>query len=143
MYTAIKNLHNYTGSALLIILFAASIYALFSWGQCSKFTSISKNFFLTALIASHLQLMFGFVIYFISPLGISNFSAYIIKSSIGRFYVLEHPLVMILGIALITVGYFKTKRAKSDREKFRLAGIFYTIALILILTRLPWHIWLQ
>lgn len=142
MYEIIKNTHSYLATILLLVLIIASVYALIGWFRGSSFSNNSKRILLAGLIASHLQLVIGFVIYFISPLGVSNFSGEIMKNSIGRLYVLEHPLMMLIGIVLITIGYSKSKRATSDKSKFKFAGIFYTIGLILILSRIPWHVWM-
>ncbi len=142
MYTIIKNIHSYLAIALLLILLFASIYALASWAKGKEYSGNSKKILLAGLVSAHLQLVIGFLVYFISPLGISNFSKEVMKNSIGRLYVLEHPLMMLIGIVLITIGYSKSKRAKYATVKFRFAGIFYTIGLLLILSRIPWHVWI-
>lgn len=142
MYEFIKNTHSYLASVLLLVLVIASVYALIGWFRGNAFSNNSKRILLAGLIAAHLQLVVGFVVYFISPLGVSNFSAEVMKNSIGRLYVLEHPVMMLIGIVLITVGYSKSKRATGDKPKFRFAGIFYTIGLILILSRIPWQVWM-
>lgn len=142
MYEIIKNTHSYLATLLLLVLIFASVYAIIGWLKGSPFAKNTKRILLAGLIASHLQLVIGFVIYFISPLGVSNFSGEVMKNSIGRLYLLEHPLMMLVGVVLITIGYFKSKREKFDIAKFRFAGIFYTIGLMLILSRIPWHVWM-
>ncbi|MDM1048739.1 MULTISPECIES: hypothetical protein [Sphingobacterium] len=142
MYIILKNLHSYLAIILLLVVIAAAIYSIYGWTKDKNFSDTSKKILLAGLIAAHLQLVIGFVIYFISPLGISNFSKEVMGNSIGRLYALEHPLMMLVGIILITIGYSKSKRAKNETTKFRLAGIFYTIGLLLILSRIPWHVWI-
>jgi len=48
---------------------------------------------------------------------------------------------MIIAIVLITVGYSKAKRAVADYAANKIVFILYTIALILILSRIPWSTW--
>src|SRR3546814_7000817 len=75
---------------------------------------------LLGLICAHLQLVVGLVIYFISPLGIKAASGEAMKISTSRLYFLEHPLMMLIAIILITVGYSKAKKltvAKKQTER--------------------------
>ena len=97
---------------------------------------------LLALIGTHVQLLFGLIIYFVSPLGFSNFSGESMKNAASRFYIVEHPMMMIVAIGLITFGYSTAKRLPEDSKKFRRIAIFYTVGLIAILLRIPWNVWL-
>lgn len=63
------------------------------------------------------------------------------KEPLQRLYVLEHPLTMIIAVVLITVGYARAKRLQDDKKRFRSIAIFYSLALILILSRIPWNAW--
>ncbi len=60
------------------------------------------------------------------------------KVTILRFFAVEHTLGMVIAIALITIGYSKSKKAETDEKKFGKIGVFYLIALILILVSIPW-----
>jgi hypothetical protein len=62
-------------------------------------------------------------------------------NSLSRLFALEHPLTMVLGIVLITIGYSKAKRTADDRTKFKLIAWCYGIGLVLILSRIPWMVW--
>jgi hypothetical protein len=58
-----------------------------------------------------------------------------------RLYLVEHPTINILAVALITIGYSKHKKKLISGPKYKTIAIFYTIALILILSRIPWNSW--
>jgi hypothetical protein len=60
------------------------------------------------------------------------------KDAVMRFWVIEHLILMVLSIILITIGYSKSKRAATDEAKFKLLAIFFGIALVLILMGIPW-----
>jgi hypothetical protein len=86
------------------------------------------------------------VLYFVSP----YFNAFseqgmgeIMKDSNLRLYLVEHPSIMIISIVLITMGYSKHKKKLSSTPKFKILAIFYTLALILMLSRIPWSAWLN
>jgi hypothetical protein len=57
-------------------------------------------------------------------------------------YNVEHPLIMILAVVFVTMGYSKHKKKLTSKPKFKMLAIFYTLALILVLSRIPWSAWL-
>ena len=60
------------------------------------------------------------------------------KDDLLRFYTIEHVLLMVVAIALITVGYSKSKKSATDANKFGAVARFYLVGLILILGSIPW-----
>ncbi|KAA9332765.1 hypothetical protein [Adhaeribacter soli] len=141
MYTGFKHLHSTLAYILLAALVFSILYTLFSYLNKKPFTEGNRKVALIGLISAHLQLVVGLVLYFISPLGLSNASGAAMKDSASRLYFLEHPLMMIIGIALITVGYSRAKRLKEDKKRYMSILIFYTLGLVLILSRIPWQVW--
>jgi hypothetical protein len=81
-------------------------------------------------------------LYFLSPLGFSNFSGEAMKNAISRLFVMEHPLMMVLAIVLVSVGYIRIKKATDDSKKHKNMVLFYGIGLVFILSRIPWEMWL-
>ena len=63
------------------------------------------------------------------------------KNSELRKVLVEHPLVGIIAIVLITIGFSKHKKKERSAEKFKTIALLYTIALVLILSRIPWSSW--
>jgi hypothetical protein len=55
-----------------------------------------------------------------------------------RLQLVEHPLTMIIGVAIIQTGKIKVRKAYEDTVKHKRSLIFYSIGLILILSRIPW-----
>jgi hypothetical protein len=55
-----------------------------------------------------------------------------------RFFGMEHITVMILAIVLIIIGSIKTKLQMDDTVKFKTMIIWYSVALLAILTSIPW-----
>ena len=129
-----KHLH----STLAIIVLAALIIVI----VITLLNLIGKKPFnrkvaLIGLITAHLQGLVGIVLYFTSALGFASISAGNMKVSSARFYFLEHPLMMIIAAVLVTIGYSKSKKMIDDHKANRTVVIFYVIALILILSRIP------
>jgi hypothetical protein len=55
-----------------------------------------------------------------------------------RFYQIEHPLIMIAAIVLITLAYGVAKKPLDDKTKYGKALRFFIYALVLILLMIPW-----
>jgi len=141
MIMFLKNFHSYLAYLVLALLLFAILINAYHWLKGRPFTSTDKAIALWGLIAVHTQFLAGLILYFLSPLGIGNFSGEAMKNPLMRLYLVEHPLVMILAIALITIGYSKAKKAVSDTSKYKTIVLFYSIGLCLILSRIPWSIW--
>jgi hypothetical protein len=97
---------------------------------------------LFALIVTHIQLLIGIVLFVIA----NNFGdvemGEIMKNSALRLRNVEHPLLMVIAIMLLTIGYSKHKNKRTSASKFRLLAVTYSLALIAMLAMIPWGIWL-
>ncbi len=91
---------------------------------------------LYAMMAVHVQLLLGLILYFISPY--VKFEAGVMKDALTRFYTVEHITMMLLAIVLVTLGYSRAKRAAGTAAKGRTAFWFYLAGLLLILAAIPW-----
>lgn len=147
MYTTIQFIHSYWAYLVLLIILLATFNALAGFFSKREYGAKDFRISLFALIVTHIQLLIGLVLYFVSPLGLQNISTVgmgaVMKDSNFRLYAVEHPLVMILTVVFITIGYSKHKKKLLSSGKFKTLAIFYTIALILMLSRIPWSQWFQ
>jgi len=144
MYDVVKILHSYWAYLVLLILTLAAINALAKFFGKKEFHAKDFRISLFALIVSHIQLLLGLLLYFVSPrlqmwseIGMGD----IMKDSVNRLYLVEHPLINIIAVALITIGYSKHKKKLTSTPKFKILAIFYVIALVLYLSRIPWNVW--
>jgi membrane protein DedA with SNARE-associated domain len=110
--------------------------AFSGWFGKKEYTPSDKKVALFALIFTHIQLLLGFGLYFISPL--VSFEEGAIKNEILRFYTVEHFSMMIIAIALITIGFSLSKRASESITKFKRVAVFYLIGLLIMLSSIPW-----
>ncbi|WP_445665880.1 hypothetical protein [Fodinibius sp. AD559] len=139
MYTGFQHLHSGLAYLVLLILVGVIGYALMNFINNKPFTEKARKFSLVGLIAAHIQLLIGLVLYFISPNVM--FSGEAMGDAMSRLYLLEHPLTMIIGIVLITIGYSKAKSGDDDAARYKKILIFYGLGLFLILLRIPWSAW--
>jgi hypothetical protein len=94
--------------------------------------------FITAL---DLQVLVGLLLYFaLSPIslqGLRDMGAAMSNASL-RFWTVEHPAQMILGVVLAHIGRARTRRTTDAVKRHRAALIFFTLAILVILLSIPW-----
>ncbi|MGY5845833.1 hypothetical protein ACW6QP_00310 [Salegentibacter sp. HM20] len=144
MYETVQFIHSYWAYLVLIVLLVASFNAIIGFATGKEYGATNFRIALFTLITSHIQLLIGIVLYFTAPYFQAFFEGgmgEVMKNSTLRLYNVEHPLVMIIAVVLITMGYSKHKAKLTSKPKFKTLAIFYTIALILMLSRIPWSAW--
>lgn len=134
MYSMLIHAHSGLRWLVLVFLVLAIVTA---WGKWSKQTAYPDGKLpLLGFIFTHIQLLLGFILYFISPK--VQFASGVMKDSMLRFYTVEHITLMLLAIALITVGYIKAKKQIPEPLGHRTIVRYYAIGLALILLSIPW-----
>lgn len=141
MYNFIQKFHSGWAYLVLLLLVVAVVNAIIGITSKKEFTAKDRLIGLLALIATHIQFLIGLILYFVSPLGKAAFGQ--MSNAALRLTSLEHPLVNLIAITLITIGWSKHKKITNSEDKFKKFAIFYGLGLILILSRLPWNLWFQ
>jgi hypothetical protein len=140
MYEFIQKLHSGWAYIALFLLVIAVINALIGLISKKEFTAKDRKIAILGLIGTHTQLLIGLILYFVSPLGLASLGQMADKAL--RLTSLEHPLINIIAITLITIGWTKHKKITSSESKYKTFTIFYGLGLLLILSRIPWSMWL-
>jgi hypothetical protein len=137
MYTGLLHLHSALRWVAIVLLIATIIDSLVRMYR--PFKENERKLALFSLITLHSQLIIGLFLYFISPVIASAIEAgHVMKNPIGRFYLVEHLLGMLIAIALVTVGYSKAKKQSEHWSKHRIIFFYYFFAFIIILISIPW-----
>lgn len=138
-------LHSKWAYLVLLVLVLATLNALIKFFGDKEFGANDFRISLFALITMHIQLLIGIVYFFTKDyFGTINEiggMGEVMKNSELRNVIIEHPLTMIIAVALVTIGYSKHKKKLTSKPKFKLLAIFYTLALILVLAKIPWNLW--
>lgn len=143
MYTGLQHLHS--GIAYLALLALIIVIVLMLIGALSNrnFTERDRKIAMIAFIFAHIQLLVGLILYFVSPLGFALLrSGEAMSDPVARLTALEHPLINIIAIIVISIGYIRSKKLTVSRSQFRSIYMTYAIGLVLILSRIPWASWL-
>ncbi|MCR8557655.1 hypothetical protein KXD93_08375 [Mucilaginibacter sp. BJC16-A38] len=140
MYLFILALHSLVRWFVLISLLFAIYRAYRGWLFNKSFGKFDNSVRLVTATIAHIQLTIGVWLYFISPIVsyfLHNFHEAVHERQI-RFFGMEHVTMMLIAITLITIGSAKAKRKVTDKEKFKCMAIWFTIALLVILSSIPW-----
>jgi len=138
--SVLQNIHSYWAYIVLLMLAVAIGNALLGKLMNKSFIIKDLRISLFVLIVTHIQLLFGLILYLVSP----RFSAW--QEGIGavmgdtslRLYLVEHPITNIFAVILITMGWSMHKRQAESGKKFLRIGLFYFLGAFLLLARMPW-----
>lgn len=143
-YTTLQTIHSYWAYLVLLFLILSTFNAISGIVSKRSFQSRDLRVSLFTLIFSHIQLVIAILLYFASPyfemLKNSGMGT-VMKDATLRLYLVEHPLMMILAITFITIGFSKHKKKTDDAKKFKTIAVFYGLALLFVLSRIPWGQW--
>ena len=137
-------LHSGWAYIALLVLIVAVVNAAMGFFSDKEFKEKDLRIPLFTLIVFHLQLIIGLIGYYTSnyydtmrTVGMGE----VMKQPELRLMLVEHPIMMILAIILITMGFSKHKKQQTDKGRFKTILLYYGIALILVLSRIPWGNW--
>ncbi len=139
MYHFIQKFHSGWAYLALLLLIIAVVNSIIGLVSKNEFTPKDRKIALFGLIGTHTQLLVGLILYFVSPVGFSSLGQMSDKAL--RLTSLEHPLINIIAIALITIGWVKHKKLVTSDTIFKTFSVFYGLGLLLILSRIPWKMW--
>ena len=143
-YDVIKTVHSYWAFLVIIILTLIVINSIIAKFSGRAFNTKDLRLSLFGLIFSHIQFLIGLILYFTSPWfnQFYQIGMDLLKNAESRLYLIEHPLINIVAIIFITLGWSLHKRQLDSSKKFLRIGIFYGLGLIFLLSRIPWDSWI-
>lgn len=143
MYQIIQPIHSYLAYLTLFLLAFATINGIAGSSSQRAFEEKHARINKFALIATHTMFLLGIILLVTSAkVDFAN-----LKATMGdpfrRLYTIEHPTINLIAVILVTIGNARVKRAVGNGKKFKQTAIFFGLALILILTRIPWQYWFK
>ncbi len=129
MYTGLVHLHNLLRWVIVITLVLSLINAV--KGKNGKETLIM-------MISSHVMLLIGLIQWVGGDWGLKQIKnlgmGEAMKNAAIRFFAVEHSLMMVIAVVLITIGHRSAKAAKPNTKWFLLAALL----IILLMMPGPW-----
>lgn len=131
MYNGLLIAHSYLRYIILILLIIVVITSLLGLVNKKAFTEGDNKLGLSLFISTHLQLLLGLILFFVSP--VVQFSGDAMKNPETRYWLVEHNTAMIIAIVFITLARTTSKKMTDSVAKHRRMFIFNLIALVIIL----------
>jgi cytochrome c biogenesis factor len=141
MYPIILSIHNIFRWVVLVMGIVVIVRAYVGWFGKRQWSERDRKVGSFYSIALDIQVLLGLLLYFfLSPLTQSAFQDLSAAMSSGnlRFFLLEHPLYMILAVILAHLGNILSKKATEDNKRFRRAALWFSLSLVAILLGMPW-----
>lgn len=141
MYEALLHIHSVLRWVVLIFVLASIARGFMGWGGKQAFGKQDFVIRLVALVSCHIQFVLGMVLYWALSPSVALFLAEpgaAMADPVLRFWGLEHAVMMLVAIVLVTIGYSKGKRAATDQKRFRLQAIFFGIGLLIMVMGIAW-----
>ena len=140
MYSAILTVHSYLRYAVLLLVllvvvrYVAGLLGSRAWNDGDEATGRWM------IRVWDLQFLLGLVLYFLSPIvqfGFVNFGQAMGDVRLRQFLI-EHPLLNLLAIAVLHVGWIRAAKAADDRDRMVRALVFIAVAVVLVVLSIPW-----
>jgi cytochrome bd-type quinol oxidase subunit 2 len=137
MQNILLNIHHYLSFVALVLIGWATLNGILGTTSEKIWEESHRKVNLYALIATHIMLLIGIVLL---SMAMSNADmSGIMKNAIARKQYVEHPMIGILAAILVTIGNSKSKKGIGNGKRFKSTLIFFGLALVLILSRLPFE----
>lgn len=133
MYTGLFHTHSMMRYFILAVLILAILKSIGGWMRKSEYDKFDNRLAFFAMLFVHLQIVLGFVMYFLSPKVMIDNMALAMKTPLVRYYTVEHVLMMLIVAALITIGRVVSKKKATDLQKHKVISIYYGLSLVIIL----------
>ena len=124
---------------VLLLLVIALVNAIMNL-KSDKYSKKDRLINLFAMVFLHIQLLVGLILYFIdlSEKTKVRFGDGMMADPIARFFTMEHLLMMIVAIALVTIGHIKSKKAIDANKKHKIILRYYGLGILVIFVAIPW-----
>ena len=137
MYTGLLHSHSLLRYFILIALVVVIVKAVIGLMQNQPYGKWDNKFSLYLFIFTHMQLLVGLILYFVSPF--VKFGSDTMSDKVTRYWTVEHIFAMLIAVVLITLARTTSKRMSNDAAKHKRMAIFNFVALVVIVAM----IWLS
>ncbi len=130
MYNALLFAHSYLRYIVLILLVIVIIASIAGLVNKKPYTATDNKLSLYLFISTHLQLLLGLILFFVSP--VVQFSGEAMKNPETRYWLVEHNTAMLIAIVFITLARTTSKKMAQAQARHKRMLIFNLIALVII-----------
>jgi hypothetical protein len=132
MYNTLFGLHSGLRYIILVLLVLAVLLALIALFGKKDYTESNRKLNLFTMISVHTQFLVGIILYFVSPFVNYGNMGEAMKDTVSRYWTVEHAVMMLFAIVLITIGHSRSKKSTLGFTKHRAIALYYGLALLVI-----------
>lgn len=136
VYQIFKHFHSELRWIILLLYCISIVTSIVKLSGNREYGSFDARIFRYLLTGVHIQVLAGFILYFLSPKVV--FSVTGLENPVTRFYLVEHIIAMITAVTILTIGYVKVKKSTNSRYRFKKSLWYQLISLAIILLMIPW-----
>lgn len=141
LYNVVLEIHSIVRWVVILTALFALIRAITGLSFKRGYMGMDNRAGLWFTTAMDIQLLVGVILYFfLSPttlLALQNFSS-VMSTSSGRFFSLEHVLMMVIAVIVAHVGRAMVRRAPTAAQKHHRTLIWFGLSLLIVLAAIPW-----
>lgn len=140
-YSIVLFLHSWIRWFVVALGLVAVISAFRARSSAREYTRADDRRGLWFVIALDVQVALGLTLYlFLSPITRAGFHdpGPAMRSSVLRFFLIEHVVSMTLALVAAHVGRVRTRRASNSRDKHQRSASGALIALLCVFVGIPW-----
>ena len=141
MYPYVLGLHNIVRWLVLLAGAWIVVLAWRGWLGKGRWTATEDRATRAFTGMLDFQFLIGLSLYLVfSPLTRSAFAdmGSAMRDAPIRYFLVEHPTLMVAAVAIAHVGAVKVRRSMGDAEKFQRAAIWFGLALAIVIGFTPW-----
>ena len=141
IYAFILALHSTWRWVVLITLMVSLFRFAYQKKKGLSFTPTDSFLKKAVIIAFYMQALMGIILYTLSPITqyfLTHFDTAVHLRQI-RFFGMEHSSMMILAAIFLLIGSLKSKNADTDDRRFKILLIWFGLALLIVLSSIPWE----
>jgi len=138
--TALLHLHNLLRWVILVLAVLTLVKSVQGLRGARPYAE-ARRVGVMFMASLHVQLVLGLLLFLTSPLvdaAMADMRTAMAERGV-RFFIAEHPTLMVAGTIVATIGSIVAKNAADDRAKHRKLLVFTAITVLLLLAGIPWQ----
>ncbi len=141
MYAILLTIHSWFRWLVLVSLVFTLIRYYHGWLVGIKFSKLDEVTQSTTVKIVQIQFLIGLALYVFSPMVryfLFNFGTAVHQRD-ARFFGMEHITMMFIAVAVISAGSMKAIKKETERGKFKMIALWFSVGLLIIFLSIPWE----
>lgn len=124
MYTFLLMAHSGWRYIALVLLAVAVIKFVWGWLQKSDWRTLDRQIGLFTTIGVDIQVLLGLILWAVAA-GMGLVGGRVVR-------MMEHPVLMLIAIVIMHIGWSRARKAAIDADKFRIAALTFIVTGLLV-----------